>query len=220
MDAYDGDVINPTYISAEGVQKYREPLLSVDNLDYRTREELNKRERTRNMAAMCCACCCFFLILFFMIPRTPLVEGVNSMQGLITSQNATSPSFVIEANYDVYNPNPYQVEVNKLETMVTIQTAIDSTPSSPVYVITGTGVWPPGESSVTVGSSSWGTVPVYYYFNGTDSSRRTAILANIKQCCTSYSTVITQGEIDEKSLLKKYHMSVNSLVTDVYCDCS
>lgn len=218
MITHDGDVMNPTLVSAEGVSKYNEPLLSVDNLDYKS-AEARRRKRSNFTAVACCACCCLFLILFFFIPRQPQIEGVDSMEGLITNQNASNPSFVIEAVYSVYNANPYKIKIDSLDTTVTIQTTA-STPSTPVYVITGNGVWPPNESSVEISSSSWGTVPIWYYFNGNDSSRRVAVMANIEQCCSSYSVVRTSGEIDVKSWLSNYDMPVNNLVTNVYCDCT
>ena len=55
------------------------------------------------------------------------IEGVDSMEGLITNQNASNPSFVIEAVYSVYNANPYKIKIDSLDTTVTIQTTA-STP--------------------------------------------------------------------------------------------
>jgi hypothetical protein len=140
------------------------------------------------------------------------------MSGMVVSQNISNPNFVIQATYQLYNPNPYQIKVNKLQTQITTQT-IATTPSVPIYVITGTGDWPPGQSSVTVESSSYGDVPIWYSFNGTDSSRRTAIYENIKQCCHSYSTIITSGNIDVTSWLTSYSVDTGDLVTSVICQC-
>lgn len=168
------------------------------------------------MIVLCFACSFVFLLLFFLIPRTPLVSGVSSMQGHITTDS--SPSFVIEAGYDMFNPNPYAVAVSKIDTTVTVSTT-PSNSSEQIYTISGAGVWPPGQSSVNIRSSSWGTVPVWYYFNGTDSSKRTAIRENIEQCCSSFSTVVTDGTMDVQSWLRLYEMPVKKIVSDVYCQC-
>ena len=147
------------------MKDYQEHLLSESSFESDVRREDQARKRSQTMIVLCFACSFVFLLLFFLIPRTPLVSGVSSMQGHITTDS--SPSFVIEAGYDMFNPNPYAVAVSKIDTTVTVST----TPSTieQIYTISGAGVWPPGQSSVNIRSSSWGTVPVWYYFNGTDS---------------------------------------------------
>ena len=159
----------------------------------------------------CAACCCIFLVLFFFIPRTPYVSNAISMQLISGRTNGTDRTFVVSATYSVYNPNPYSLTVDDILTRIETETLTD-----PIYTVAANGYWPPGSSSVGIPSSSWRNVEVYYNFNST-ANGKVAIAANYAQCCNSYSSFVTTGNIGTSTWLSDKSVSIGTLVAIVSC---
>ena len=196
----------PTVVKTEHVSAIDVPLLD------KSERTIGRKRRWKTLAwCACTACCCIFLILFFFIPRTPYVSNAISMQFVSGSGNVTDRTFVVAATYRVYNPNPYSLTVEDIYTHIETETVTD-----PIYTVSANGYWPPGSSSIRLPSSSWGNVEVYYNFNST-SNGKVAIAANYAQCCNSYSSFVTTGNIGTATWLTEKSVSIGTLVAIVSC---
>ena len=207
----DGDIV-VTSVQQSGTTM-DEPLLPEDR--WATPYRYRTPSAYRNFAGYaCCFCLVLFFLLFFLIPRSP--EFSSDFHTTIVSSNP----FIMQQTYSVYNPNPYELTVNNINTKLVTQAtyAVDGIPTS--FPVVGLGTFPPGTSSCTIGSTGWNDIAINYNFNTTVNTGA-AIAANVEQCCKAESTFVTTGSFDMSTSVHDYDgVSLGTLITLAGCNCN
>ncbi len=124
--------------------------------------------------------------------------------------------------YSVYNPNMYQLQITRINTVLVTQATITDAQNQLItYPLVGQGSFPPGVGSIAVGATSWNSFAVYYNFNATTSNEAAAIIANANQCCKSESTFVTTGSFDMSTSIHDYKdISFGTFMALVSCQCT
>ena len=171
--------------------------------------------RYRRIASYSCALCCLlFFLLFFLIPRTP--EFSSDFNTAIVSANP----FIMSQTYSVYNPNPYSLTITGVQTVLFTSATITKTSTGvkTTYPLTGFGAFPPGTASLTVDSTGWNDMTIYYNFNTTQNTGR-EIAANLELCCLQESAFTTTGKFDMSTSIHDYtDVELGTLITLVSCE--
>ena len=207
-----------TPIYAQNVSALGEPLMGNDKHTHDPHGHAMKKGISwRNLGMGACATCyCLFFLLFFLIPRSPYLSGAIDMYAVDGGGNGASSnhSFVMAATYSLYNPNPYQLTINSLNTNLETETLPEGV-NDQIYIISAVGYLSPGQET-TVSSNSWLDLTVWYNFNQTSNSR-VAITKNYAQCCAQYSSFETTGDIDTSTWLVNKDVSIGTKFAVVSC---
>jgi len=126
----------------------------------------------------------------------------------------------MQQTYSVYNPNPYELTVNNINTKLVTQATLSIEGILTSVPVLGFGAFPPGTSSCTIGSTGWNDMAINYNFNTTVNTGK-AIVANVAQCCSSESTFVTTGSFDMSTSVHDYDgVSLGTLITLAQCACN
>ena len=122
--------------------------------------------------------------------------------------------------YSVYNPNPYKLTISAIKTVLfTSATQVNQNTNQKVtYPVTGRGTFPPGVTDLTVSSTGWADMTIYYNFNGTQNTAQ-EISKNLQLCCLQASAFTTTGSFDMSTVVHDYEgVNLGTLLTLVSCE--